>query len=294
MNSLNKKLILTALAGGLVVYSAQAQTTAVQWGIGTDIVTGAYFGPNINSTALNLTTPKTDPLGGGYYRGDPDRSINRSDSVNVYAAAWTNSANAGAEAHFRVLPANFAAWHPAIYDTMILNTTSGGGGHSAGGIAFWQKSDGFINGFSAETLNFADLRIRAVVANNSEGFGNLKSNHLVVRQGADFYVSNDVGGALANMTMFTTLNDIENLVTTWYVYNPVADASLIGTVANPILNDITGIGILNLVDSIPDQFYSFMVAEFSVTVIPEPSTYALLFGFLALGWVLWRRRARRL
>jgi len=34
----------------------------------------------------------------------------------------------------------------------------------------------------------------------------------------------------------------------------------------------------------------FQVPELSVTAIPEPSTYALLSGMLALGWVMVRRR----
>lgn len=248
---------------------ATAQTAVVQWGAGTDIVTGAYFGPNINSTSLNLVTARTNPVGGGYYRGDPDRSVNRDASVNVYAAVWTDSANAGAEANFRVLPENFAVWHPAIYDTLILNTTSGGPvAHSAGGLFLWQKSDGFINGFDTEPVNFADLRINMVLANNAEQFAELKSNHIVVRQGGQFYVSNDIGGGLANLTIFTNLDDAQNAVTDWFLYDPVADASVIGAPASPVLDDITAIGVLNLVDQFPLQFYSFMLAGFSVVEDP--------------------------
>ncbi|MCC5840380.1 MAG: hypothetical protein JJT96_09655 [Opitutales bacterium] len=263
-----QRLFLLAASLSISAFAA-AQTPVVQWGAGTDIVTGAYFGPNINSKSLNLVTPKTNPVGGGYYRGDPDRSVNRGASVNVYAAVWTDSANAGAEANFRVLPENFAVWHPAIYDTLILNTSSGGPvAHSAGGLFLWQKGDGFINGFSAQAVNFADLRINMVLANNAEQFPELKSNHIVVRQGGQFYVSNDIGGGLANLTIFTNLDDAQNAVTGWFLYDPLADASVIGAPASPVLDDITAIGVLNLVDQFPLQFYSFMLAGFSVVEDP--------------------------
>lgn len=267
--SLYSRRLLLLAASFSIGTIATAQTAVVQWGTGTDIVTGAYFGPNINSTSLNLVTARTNPVGGGYYRGDPDRSVNRDASVNVYAAVWTDSANADAEANFRVLPENFAVWHPAIYDTLILNTTSGGPvAHSAGGLFLWQKSDGFINGFDTEPVNFADLRINMVLANNAEQFPELKSNHIVVRQDGHFYVSNDIGGGLANLTIFTNLDDAQNAVTDWFLYDPVADASAIGAPASPVLDDITAIGVLNLVDSFPLQFYSFMLAGFSVVEDP--------------------------
>lgn len=270
--------MLLALAAGtsLITSGLQAEPNdVVRWGIGTDIVTGSYFGGNINSTALSLAAPMTDLVGGGYYADDPSRGIDRDRSVNVYIAAWTNSVNAAAEANFRVLPANTFAWHPAIYDTLILNAGLGDTNPAdAGGIALWQKSDGFINGFDAQPVAFADLSIRMVLANNAEQNPELKSNRIVVRNGSQFYVSNDIGGNLANLTIFTTLTDVQDLITEWFAYDPLTDASAIGASASPVLDDITAIGLLNTVADWTLQFYSTMIAEFSVSV-QEAAAYEL-------------------
>lgn len=289
------KVLLITLAGGFAFATAHAQFPVVQWGGSGDtvIVNNGIFGPDINSKVLNVASPKAGTsTGAGYYMGDPLRTDR---SVTVYAGAWTNATVAGAESNFRLLPANFAAWHPAIYDSLILNTNSGAGGtpHSTAGIALWQKSDGFINGWNAQAVNFADLNIRLTIANNAEQNPETKANHLVVRDGANFYVSNDFGGGIANLTQYTVFENLESLITDWYAYDPTTDITSIGSFASPALNDITAIGVLNLTDNFPLQFYATMIGEFNVTAVPEPSTYALIFGLGVMGLVVGRRLRRR-
>jgi hypothetical protein len=289
--------LLIALAGGLTIGTAHAQlsSTVVQWGGAGDtvIVNNGLFGPNINSTVLNLASPKAgNATGAGYYMGDPTRTDR---SVVVYAGAWTSSTATGSQANFRLLPANFAVWHPAVFDSFILNTDSGAGGtpHSTAGIALWQKNDGFLNRHDTGTLSFAELNIRLNIANNSEADADKKSNHIVVRDGANFFVSNNIGGGLANLTQFTLFESAESLVTSWFQYDPTTDITAVGGLASPALNDITAIGLLNLGTDLPIQFYSTMIAEFTVTAVPEPSTYALVFGLGVMGLVVWRRRHSR-
>ncbi len=45
-------------------------------------------------------------------------------------------------------------------------------------------------------------------------------------------------------------------------------------------------------DSPGAYFGEFRIGETYAAVIPEPRTYAALFGLLAIGFVFWRRRAR--
>lgn len=79
---------------------------------------------------------------------------------------------------------------------------------------------------------------------------------------------------------------------TWLSFDPEVSYSAIGGAANPDLSRVTGVGIWfeNERAGGSNLGLGFHVTGIEITAIPEPSTYAMLFGLFTLGFVAWRRR----
>lgn len=105
-------------------------------------------------------------------------------------------------------------------------------------------------------------------------------------------------GTLPAGTLLESFNNVS------LEFNPVdgtASASINGlNVLNDMALDPTLVSTI-LTDSRRFGFHFFnpdasedrlRLDNFAVTVIPEPGTYALIFGLAAAGLLIWRRRAR--
>jgi hypothetical protein len=117
---------------------------------------------------------------------------------------------------------------------------------------------------------------------------------------ARFVVETDAGFFVSSSTELTAgqANGVELIVladptsTNWFAYDPDASLSVIGGAASPDLNNVVGLGIWfdNVRAGDATSGMGFYVTDIQLTAIPEPRTYAALFGLLALGAVVWRRR----
>ena len=73
---------------------------------------------------------------------------------------------------------------------------------------------------------------------------------------------------------------------------PMPPSPSLAGAASPDLNNVVGLGIWfdNVRAGDATSGMGFYVTDIQLTAIPEPRTYAALFGLLALGAVVWRRR----
>jgi hypothetical protein len=179
------------------------------------------------------------------------------------------------------------------------NTNSAG---SHAGLIFF-KSGVFSNVWSSGNQQF-DFSITGRLA--AFAIPSLVSQdiRLVVQSGDNFYVSDNSGTFAINSTTITdsatyaantsTLNFTG--IDQWRSYDPVTSITgALGT-ANPVaFTAIDAVGVYfaavtntSAGNNLPFQFYAL-----TVTAVPEPSTYAMLLGALALGVVAVRRRMKR-
>lgn len=79
---------------------------------------------------------------------------------------------------------------------------------------------------------------------------------------------------------------------TWNSFDPTVSFSSIGAAATPDFTKVTGIGIWFENERVNNSTsgMGFQIGEITFNAVPEPSTYALISGFLALGWMMVRRR----
>lgn len=262
-------------AGPLLLGSCLfAQTVVVQWGSDDDIVTG-FFNGNRDSISVDLSSTINPTSGSqGYYQGD----LTPTGRSAVFYGTVYNSTDGNS----RLQIPNSITPNPLTFDGS--NGTDTTAGRTFAGTAIWQKSDGFLTG--SDTITWSDIDTikwdTNVNASTSRG-----ETRFVVRNGAsDFYVSNDLGVFTSASAGTATKSD----ATSWFDYDPTTDITNIGSAATPTLTDITAIGYLF---TKVDDFTSISnrTSEFSVTTaIPEPNTFALLSGVLALSAVVIRRR----
>lgn len=293
-----KKLITLALGIAVIAPFASAQVLVDfggDYGIvanvdsprnGDVVVTNVPDGLGTRDEAvlpLSETTPLFSVTGG-------DLGV----SNNVYGALFHSHSDIGAtpKGQFNANQYNTTG---ELYQ---LDTRNGGSTDTWKNLYFyWNKAD-FLNGGDSMTLDLADLRVSAaVLAKYTQTVSGEFSFHWVIRDGAgDFFASQNQVAVFAN-DQYETYTD-ENLSgLSWVAFdNSSLDVRpTTETAAVVDTSDITGVGVMFSNYKIGNGTGSGLrmqgrVAEFSLTVVPEPSTYALLFGAATLGFVLWRRR----
>ena len=118
---------------------------------------------------------------------------------------------------------------------------------------------------------------------------------LMVRNGTQWYIgeANQVNVADLTTLNFVAYNPVDGVPVSLYANNPSGDT--VGSLSDltfdsVTLNNITAMGLYH--ERIgTNNFRNMQISEF--TVIPEPSTYATLFGLGALGLFILRRRILR-
>ena len=274
-----------AAAAVLVLFAVGANgQVAVQWGPGADIVTGLRTAPassgSQDSLTLNLANPAS-PTGADYYAGNPNPTDR---SAKFYA---TVKDTAGTNAYIQ-LANNYDPNGGGAYDALRISTDAGAAtAHSAWGVIVWQKSDGFLNGFNANTVDFSNVTL-SLAGNNNSNDGTVETR-IVVRQGAsDFYISNSLGAFAAGSNGWTTFTHAG--IASWSAYDPVADISVIGAAATPTLNNVTAVGFYYSRTGSSLRYFNTSVREFTMTVIPEPASAGLLLVGVAAAVAARRRR----
>jgi hypothetical protein len=278
---MKNKLILSISTFLCLCAAATAQITIVNFG-GSGMV-DSNQGLDGNGSLLDPNTsisPAAGYLGQTFYGGVV--------ATNTTVGTWqidNNVARGGAG--MPVLD-----WVSAVTSSTVI----GAGTKFHRGIVFFQQSDFLAYNSLAGGVELTSL---SVAVHRSSG--NPSRFGFVIEADGAYFISNPVTynqfsgtGFNANFTNGHYLNIADASAATWLAFDPEASLSVIGAVASPDLTKVTGVGVWfeNERASNSDAGLGFHMTGIEVVAIPEPSTYAALFGVFALGLVMWRRRNR--
>jgi hypothetical protein len=149
----------------------------------------------------------------------------------------------------------------------------------------WLASTSGVTGLSSYSLGI--VQGTATAGNNVTA-----TVRAVVRDSGNYYVSNSAfTGVLGSL-------DITDFgAETWF--NLGTGAALLstnfadyGTAGSVAFSSITGVGMVYEYSTSDTAQREYRLGGLQVTAVPEPSTYALLAGFMALGLILMRRKLR--
>jgi len=159
--------------------------------------------------------------------------------------------------------------------------------------AVWKKSD-FLNGGAANQVNIeSSSAITALIGD--DGDTQPQFGWLIVKGGTT-YMSGLFTLGSSDVLISTSSGDLTGL--SWssvdFATNGLFDAgsTIVDPTAAGIFTDIDGIGLITRSpDATTDTRRSYLQSfSADLAVIPEPSSFALIFGALTLGVVLCRRR----
>lgn len=274
-----KKTLQLILA--LASISSASAVTIVEWGPASDIVNGHVdLTANSGSTVLDYGAGYSSPTQGpGYY----PNAATEGATPNFYGAAYAEDNGT---------PATGAFWR-------ILNSFSGGNDQLAVNatltesyqLFIWTQNEFEGGGDSAPTVQLDTLSIN--YSRNSSGIA--AEGRFVVQLGDNnYYISES--GATRTANNFSWEN-VDPTTIAWFNYNPVSggDIRTIGssaTLSASDFDDVIGVGMY-LSGTGSSGTHQMRVTDFGVTAtIPEPSTYALVGGALAMLTGMLRRRRR--
>lgn len=186
----------------------------------------------------------------------------------------------------------------------IVNTTGGdilqfdnGGSTNTttqfAALYYWQKAD-FINGGNSQILNIDSSTVMSFSIADSQKFSDFTA-HLVFRSnGGSYYISKQsvVTPDDASYVTFDSTGDNLTADYQWIAYDPTTSIYVdvgTGTAVTPDFTDIDAFGVYAYSPTYGGRIQA-RLSDFTVTAVPEPSTAALMLGFGALGFILWRRR----
>ena len=250
---MNKKILLTTtlLALGLAA-SASAQAVVAEWGAsGGD--TNIVSGNQNMTLGTSFTTAVNPTVGAAYYNTPGANSTPVFGGVN--SAFNTRSVQNNADGDRIVFGHNTTA----LYSGMIL----------------WDVPNVELDTLSIETLAFGAAS--AVW-------------RYVIQKGASSYVSD-----ATSMAGFFAANGspVTASTLTWNNFTVQNGSNNTGNVGSVAAIDMTGVTAVGYYAELLDAnggFQSSQTQYFQATAIPEPGTYALIAGALALTAVMVRRR----
>lgn len=127
--------------------------------------------------------------------------------------------------------------------------------------------------------------------------GRATESHFVIRDGSTYYISNESAGKVGGDAV-TISGDTVGLQ--WAEFDPSSFSGFNGDSANvttggfssQTFSDVTGVGIIAYAFRPNNAGVVFDLNGFQADLVsvPEPSAFAILFGFGALAMVLYRRR----
>ena len=238
---------------------------------GTAAVQGIY---NLNGGTLNATTIQQPGTGGTSTFNWADGTISNITGSNQTVAAsigtfnLTNTGNTSGTHTWNVSGSNTSTVSAVLSGNGSLTKT--GTGTLTLGAANTYSGDSFVN--------FGTLATNAT--------GKFGTGNVTVASGAALTFGNNASiGDLATLTFASNSSagsislNFSGVETLGTVYDSVTATYLAGgTYTASLLNSTLGTSVFTGIGS------------FTVTAIPEPSTFAALLGSLTLAGVLWKRR----
>jgi hypothetical protein len=169
--------------------------------------------------------------------------------------------------------------------------TTAGAERSHYGLIIFQQAD-FLGGLDTGTVSLNDSTSLSYGVRRTGG--NPSEAAFVIQNAAGYFISNPTTLTNDQANGFDPVTLSDPTAATWLSYDPTTNISTIGGAATPDLDGITAVGLWfsNTRASTSSSAMGFYVQDIAFTAVPEPSTYALLAGFLALGLVMVRRRVR--
>lgn len=235
---------------------------------------------------INLTVGKNSPTlslsnltlsGASYYAN----AVAQGASPNIYAASFvdTNAGSAGTAYTWRG-----SGTSDFIFVSQNTNATL------EAALYFWTKDNFVDGGDTAPQLSLDTISITGERNASGASF----QMRPVIRLGSEYYIASTNATNAGNAFTFTD-NAPES--STWLNYDPITDTinNISGSPATLTAADfdnLTGVGVFIRGTNATGITMATRLNSINVTatIIPEPSTYALVAGALFLGLAIVRRR----
>lgn len=178
------------------------------------------------------------------------------------------------------------------------STTVGDGSQKFYSAVVFKKAD-FLNGMSTETVTFDSSSSYSATFALGSGYQTANCRfRIIVQDGSNWYISQASGLTGGNTAQSAT--NVTFASRTWSSYDPFTSLSAIGATATPSFTNIGAVGFAFELSSLQSAnggtnggawVNDFIVN--GVSAVPEPSSYAVIAGFLVLGGTTVTRRRSR-
>jgi hypothetical protein len=286
----NPSKLLLASGALFAAVALSAQVTVIHW-------EGDYVGTNTNLARSNTSSSNSLDFFGNSGR-HVYKAWNETAPLNpTYAVPEGRSGT-----FYGGLLSSYTATETTVFLNASNRITNNSGGDridfrhqvntpEPGGMT--GRDGAFLIGFLKEDFlaggpNPIGLDANSSISVNMTVFSNNFTGRFMVKQDDTWYLSN----FSFTGTGTKTLAGQDLLDATWATFDPETNILFGGGTFNPVTwTDIQGVGFyssfsLGAGTGVMDASFN----EFNVTAVPEPATYALLSGLMALGFILWRRR----